>query len=475
MKIRAFFPPFFILFVSAALLAAEPETPETPAQASTSANTTPDAVTDTPAAAIPAAPDEPVIPRRELKFDASEEEVPLPLDNMQQGMLDQRYVAAFRFVFTKKTTPKERVSETDAGRRTVAWPLGSGKSMLIGNVDGLASPSALDLHRISPRVLPIDRLNSFETLERELMECQYNMLLGRASYFSQNRLTFPKGFFDNSKDQRLLFDRTTPSSRLRRFPGDKESITANIAALNTTFIRNDISLSDESDPKSVEIRLLAPTSEEAKSSVNRWLGVYEWAICYPGQKSCLEMREKIIQTISEYSDQLKNAEAELKTAQQEQDKYKEFEDITPEALTTLTSQRRMLEVDLAGIKARIDACQQMLAKANMPLARLDQIETAKVTAEIELRGLNAKQAEIDRIIQGAQKRQELVKAALHLPTTVAGLKNRLDFAQKAIQAIDDYRLGYVPLPIEDNRVTIRRIKWVSPPKTEKAKSDPPSQ
>ncbi len=135
----------------------------------------------------------------------------------------------------------------------------------------------------------------------------------------------------------------------------------------------------------------------------------------------------------------------------------------------------MLAVDLAGINARIKACQEMLAKGNIPDARKDQIETARVAAEIELRGLDAKQTEIDRIIQGAQNREKLTGIILSQPQYIRELKNSIDNIQKTIPELEQYQLGYQPLPVEDGKVTIRKIKWISPPKTEKSKSDSTSK
>jgi hypothetical protein len=173
--------------------------------------------------------------------------------------------------------------------------------------------------------------------------------------------------------------------------------------------------------------------------------------------------------LADDSDKLKNAETNLGTAKQEIDKYKEFADITPEVIVTLTTQRRMLVVDLAGINARIKACQEMLAKGNMPDALKDQIETARIAAEIELRGLDAKQTEIDRIIQGAQNQQKFALTILLNPRHIQQLKNSIDNIQKAIPELEQYQLGYQPLPVEDGKVAIRKIKWISPSKSESSK------
>ncbi|MGA2059462.1 MAG: hypothetical protein ABSG67_03190 [Thermoguttaceae bacterium] len=462
MCIKKFFPSLFMFLAAAVLSAAEPEVnPQT---------TTPEQAMAT----IPTVPDEPVIPKRELKFDASEEEVPLPLGNVQEGMLDQHYVVTFRFVFAKNENNYE--NRTFLMRGDMSGPI------RIGNVIGLNNGSILDSLR---RYLPLSFPGSFggqsqitipSTAGRggrgsgpgsnnfmsaseykqlsDLATCQDMLLIGR------QRDTF-RPFEKN------VFSSTLPP----------EIIAALFDKQDFLLVENNISLDQNGDPENVQIRLLYPSAEEAKKCVEAWFDVYDKDVCYNAQKVCLNVRNKLVQMLPEYIEKLKNAQADLSKAQQEMEKYQEFTDITHEALTGLTTQRRMLEVDLAGIKARIEACQEMLAKSgNMPAARKDQIETARVTAEIELRGLDAKRAEIDRIVNGAQKRQKLDDTIRNYPNSVLPpLIRPIENTRRLILELDDYQLGFRPLPIEGDKITIRRIKWISPPKTEKSKSDSKSQ
>jgi hypothetical protein len=391
---------------------------------------------------------------------------------MKEGMLDQRYVATFRLVFTKKEKPAENPSEdATRGRRGMRGAMGMrgggmGISVNSINVIGLVDGNALPRNRSTTQ--PILTMEVYEHF-RELSNYQETLLLGGPGFKK-----LPKEFFLSKispEDPRTSRDIDTGSDRrgprigrlfVRGIAQDKASAIAFFEQTNALFIESNVSNDQAGDPAFDKILLLSPTAEEAKQCVEAWLTVYDWGICYPGQKECLDIRKKLFQMIAEKSEILKKNETELSNAEKEADKYKEFEDITPEALVTLKTQRRMLTVDLAGIKARIDACREMLVKENISAARKDQIETTRVNAEIELRGLNAKQAEIDGIIQGAQNRQKIVTTKQQFPLAINSLKSVINETQTAIKEIEEYQLGYQALPIEDGKIAIRRIKWIIP-------------
>jgi hypothetical protein len=476
MYFKKIFPSLFMVFAATILSAAEPETkPRT-------------AAPDKAAATIPVESDEPVMPKRELKFDVSEEEVPLPLENVQEGMLDQRYVAAFRLVFTKKEKPAEnpsggamrgmRGTMRDRSGRIYANP---------SNVIGLADESAFPLNRSdTQRILTSQVYEHFH----ELSVYQDTLLLGGPGFqqiqkeFFLSKISSEDPRISRDEDPRISRDIDAGSDRRDLRVGRlldhgisqraKATAIAFLKQTNALFIESNVSNDQAGNPVFDQIHLLSPTAEEAKEFVLAWFTVYDWGLCYPAQTECLDIKKKLVEMLAENSDKLEKAETDLGNAKQEVEKYKEFADITPEAIVTLTTQRRMLAVDLAGIKARIDACREMLAKENISAARKDQIETTRVNAEIELRGLNAKQSEIDGIIQGAQTRQKFLRTIQQSPMSIQHFKSLVYETQKAIKEIEEYQLGYQSLPIEDGNVTIRRIKWISPSKTEKSKPDSPS-
>ena len=73
-------------------------------------------------------------------------------------------------------------------------------------------------------------------------------------------------------------------------------------------------------------------------------------------------------------------------------------------MATYQTEQRMIGVDKAGITARIDACNSILERRNqLPTSRVEQIETVKITAEIELVGLEARQSALTEIVQNGRQ------------------------------------------------------------------------
>jgi hypothetical protein len=412
--------------------------------------------------------DEPVIPERELKFDVAEDETPLPLQEVHEGMLDQRYVATFRLMFVKRQGFEEEpagpppggavAGPGPAGARGLGGPAGAPASRpeipFFPNTTGLAVDdfvSALGSRGPSPAYAFLDQ--SSPPRIQGVFFWQHTFL---SFGFMSNFMPCPR---------QDLLDELVSKTLGAEHPKARQIRTA-FEKRNTLFVRS--SLPDHRGKKAVviEIQLLATSIDDAKNVVAAWSNIYDWGICYPGLKQCIDMRKRFVRGAEETVAKLKDCETKLADATQDIETYKEFADISHEAAATLTAQRRMLAVELAGIEARIKFCEKMLNNLHAESARRDQIESAKVAAEIELNGQAAKQAEINRIIQGVHRLQDAKAVVSALPPRIARFKKTIEELSKAIEALKEYQLGYQPAPVEDGKVTIRRVKWTTPAKPE---------
>ena len=94
-------------------------------------------------------------------------------------------------------------------------------------------------------------------------------------------------------------------------------------------------------------------------------------------------------------------------------------DFTPDMLPNLRVQQLQLEVDLAGVKARIAACDRLLAGTALKPERRSQVEDLKVAAEIEFSGFEARLTKSNEIITRVKSKIDLVS---HLTTAEAEQK-----------------------------------------------------
>ena len=136
----------------------------------------------------------------------------------------------------------------------------------------------------------------------------------------------------------------------------------------------------------------------------------------------------------------------------------EFADIGEAMLIDLTAQKRMIAVDLAGINARIGACQKLLTRPGVPVNRLEQVETVKITAEVELVGLAARKAMIENLIDKEQQRVKVATEANDGKERVIGWERRLIEAERLLaeyQTAIDQRMAFGKI----GKVLIYPIRW----------------
>ncbi|MCC6126323.1 MAG: hypothetical protein IT426_15295 [Pirellulales bacterium] len=407
---------------------------------------------------------EPIIPKRELKFDVSEEEESLPLLNVQEGMLDQRYVATFRFKLVEKEVP----TTPFYSRRGVAL-IGGTRGGFPGGTRGGGPDGDRSGRRMITLGVARTEFDIFPGMNNRGVFSRIN-LADQLKQFRivSDRFSHLQVYLMNRQNRYYRFDALIsmlPADFRKEYQSAKE-IDAKFLQINPLFKVQTIR---DKDYEFVQVGLLAPTVEEAKQLTDGWLAYYDWALCYSAQLECLRMKKFCAQRLNDIKESLEKATSELSSLEKEKDKFNEFEDMKPESLAALITQRRMLSIDLVGINARIEACNQMLADKNATISRKDQVETAKATAEIELLGLEAKQKEINRIIQGSQDRAKYFAKISSLNARERESQTEISDMENAIQEIAIYQLGYQPLPVEDGKVTIRRIKWTSPPKEDEPK------
>ncbi len=214
--------------------------------------------------------------------------------------------------------------------------------------------------------------------------------------------------------------------------------------------------------------VLAPSPQRAKELAQGVLVLFDYSFYRPMRQIQLENLQLHQRELAESSKRSDAAEAEVARLEDVLDKETEYSDIDVESLPSLTTQQRMIAVDLAGVTARLEACIALLDKTQKSPSR-DRLEELKVTAEIELVGLSAKKGAIDAIVKGARARLQ-TRAALSKARATRRLanqgtnhtKSRLEEAEKILEES-------TPLKVVED-VPIRRIEW-APVESKRAQGD----
>jgi hypothetical protein len=353
---------------------------------------------------------QPVIPERTLTFDISEEEQPMPFSAADPELLEQRYVATFQLV--------------GASRPRLA-------------VFGSLAPGATDGYRAA-----VDN----------------------------------HGFLLSSRPARMTG--LVRKSVLTEMPQERlpsEDVVALLAKQGSLYF----GCSPRSDPEgtddkwTIHFSIVAPTPERAKELVQGVLSFYDYGVFYPLQKGALTLKRAYEKRLEEDRASLKEVEAGLPALEKQLEGLEEYADITSEALVSFVTQQRLISVDMRGVKARIDACNKILAGIPSQSRRREQLETLKITAEIELVGLAARKEAIEEIVKKGGQRKELSGKLAQANAKVGSLEGEVSSILAGITHYEAELKNCMPYPVKDGKVVIRRIKWVSPGRRESAPPEPP--
>lgn len=113
-----------------------------------------------------------------------------------------------------------------------------------------------------------------------------------------------------------------------------------------------------------------------------------------------------VKLVEQHLDELRNAAAEkeeqLAKIKEDLEELASVKDLPEGALSSLIAHKHLLSVKRAGVQARLEACQKILA-----MAQNDQVRSARINADIELAGIEAEEKKVDEIIAARMKRTEL--------------------------------------------------------------------
>jgi hypothetical protein len=213
----------------------------------------------------------------------------------------------------------------------------------------------------------------------------------------------------------------------------------------------------QSDERRLEI--LAATGDEAEARARALLLILDQGFSRPLQMGLFKLRTEYCATLRETNDKLAAA---TKSVQDASAKLKDYEEFTADMLSGLRVQQLQLEVDLAGVKAKIATCERLLKQTPHDAEhreRLKQIEDSKVAAEIELSGFEARRAKSAEFVAKVRERNELTNRSERAQTESREMKRQQAKYTELIHKADEEIAAFGPVTLVDDRVTIHPLEW----------------
>jgi hypothetical protein len=208
-----------------------------------------------------------------------------------------------------------------------------------------------------------------------------------------------------------------------------------------------------------QYKLYAPTREEAEVRVAAILRLLDAGLSRPMQFYLLTKGREALPGGREAQAALAAAKESIRA---EEEKLAKPSEISADILTQLKAQKVMVAVELAGLIARVKACDDMLKDPKrLEISTLQSISDMKVKAEIERVGIKEKLDQINRFITEGDGREAANARLATLQNEVRRQQLALQHANSMAEACANVIELYAPLQVMGNQVTISPIEWTN--------------
>jgi hypothetical protein len=201
--------------------------------------------------------------------------------------------------------------------------------------------------------------------------------------------------------------------------------------------------------------VLGATRAEAEARAKALLTILDQGFSRPIQKGLLQIRGEYCQQYRDSQEKVAAAKKEYEALQAE---FKEYADFPSDTLAGLRVQLFQWDAELAGLQAKIEACDKLI-NAGAAGERAKQIEEAKVAAEIELAGCKARRAKSADFIAKVKRREELTSKRDEASNRWGRAGSQLHEIAARIQVIDEEIETFGPVRVVEDTVSIQPVEW----------------
>ena len=180
------------------------------------------------------------------------------------------------------------------------------------------------------------------------------------------------------------------------------------------------------------------------------------AIAIPIQQHFHELTRELAKSIQGTQKELKASTETLSALYHRMDKTS---DIDADELSRLKTQRRLLDVELAGLRARVEAAQTILEKIRGE-EQVSKLLDIKIMAEIDIAGVAARRQALDGIIAEGTERRRMQKEIDNQRAKNGRLEKSINrktgMLQRSTLALEVYSDLFA---LKDSKVKIMPIEW----------------
>lgn len=219
----------------------------------------------------------------------------------------------------------------------------------------------------------------------------------------------------------------------------------------------------QGEGRELYIAVYAPTAELAEQRARAAVQLLDGGLCRPLQRDCLGEAKKSLEAARKGYADVARQSREIGAKEENLARPSE---ITAEILTELRAQKVMVGIELAGLNARVKACNEMLKAVSDDTRPPSQVHNSiadmKVRAEVDLVGTKEKLDRINALISEGNDRETLRSQIDRLKSERQELQRQID--RQHLRRAEAYaRLVslYAPLELKDNQITISPVEWTN--------------
>jgi hypothetical protein len=206
-----------------------------------------------------------------------------------------------------------------------------------------------------------------------------------------------------------------------------------------------------------EFTLYAPTAEAAQQRAAAIVRLYDCGASRPLQRYLLAEGRKQLAAARAKCDEYDKIREEI---QAEQAKLSGPSEVSTDILSQLKAQRVMVAVELAGLSARVKACDQMLNEPRrLEVSTLQSVSDMKVKAEIERIGTQEKLDRINAFIAEGDRREAIQRNVVRLNNRLRTLQQEYSYPRMMAENSAHFIEQYAPRQLEGNAIVISPVEW----------------
>jgi hypothetical protein len=204
-------------------------------------------------------------------------------------------------------------------------------------------------------------------------------------------------------------------------------------------------------------QVFAPTAEEAEQRARAIIQLYDNGLWREMRNYALQKGQ---QSLEDARAQLPELAKQQEASRKEEELLAKQTEITPDILAQLKAQKIMVAVELAGLNARVKACDAMLADARkLELNALQSVSDMKVKAEIERVGTKERLDQINTFVAEGDNRLAAQFRLSVSGSKISGIRSGIYRSTRTAERYSELYDLYAPFALVDDQIKVSPIEW----------------